>query len=356
MTLKTLLYAGFATGLALVLSAPAAMATEAAATVDLNVRTGPGTNFSVVDTLNAGERVEVVECQPNAWCYIDQSGANGWVSSNYLEAVPAPGGGGSNCQLQFTIGADGPKLAVVCDDPAPVPAPAPSSGLACFYGDANFSGARFCANAGDMPTIIAGLNNRITSVRLTGATRVRLCTEPNHGGFCLMLTGDVPQLGPIMNNRASSLTVYSPWWGGGLPVPFPAPVPAPVPIPIPTPVTPATPATFSTGPLELASSYTADLDRGIMAGGGVDIWHHAINAAVRKLEPRNGAKLALGDGSNRGFAGCYNAAFSSASIPFASLTIGTYVCAKTSEGRISQFRVNGYNGTTLRIGYTTWSD
>jgi hypothetical protein len=35
---------------------------------------------------------------------------------------------------------------------------------------------------------------------------------------------------------------------------------------------------------------------------------------------------------------------------------GTYVCARTDEGRISQFRANGFVGTTMKLGYTTWSN
>jgi hypothetical protein len=35
--------------------------------------------------------------------------------------------------------------------------------------------------------------------------------------------------------------------------------------------------------------------------------------------------------------------------------VGTYVCAKTGAGRISQFRINGIAPSSLSIGYTTWS-
>ncbi|MCI2399369.1 SH3 domain-containing protein [Aliiroseovarius subalbicans] len=335
---------GIAVGVILALSAPAALATEAAARVDLNVRTGPGTSFGVVDTLDAGERVEVVECQPNAWCYVDHAGPNGWVSSTYLRNIPAPapGGGalGSNCKLQFTVGPDGPKLAVVCEEPEPEPAPEPDPtpvvDRACFFREANYRGAHFCFGIGNLNRLSATYNDKISSISLEGAVRARVCTDRGHEGTCRTITSDTPMLGRLLNDRISSLRVF-----------MADPMPEP---------TPPRPSTHSTGRLDIASSYTADLDRGLVAGGGADIWHHAINAAVRRLEPQNGAKLALGDGSNRGYAGCLDADFSSASLPFASLTEGTYVCVKTSAGRISQFRVNGYSGTTLRIGYTTWSN
>jgi hypothetical protein len=36
--------------------------------------------------------------------------------------------------------------------------------------------------------------------------------------------------------------------------------------------------------------------------------------------------------------------------------VGSYVCVKTNQGRISQFRLNGYSGTTMNLGYTTWAN
>lgn len=62
---------------------PAANAASAAASVSLNVRTNPGTQHRVVDTLYPGERVTVTECYSN-WCYIQHRGPDGWVSANYL--------------------------------------------------------------------------------------------------------------------------------------------------------------------------------------------------------------------------------------------------------------------------------
>ncbi len=69
----------------------AALATEATATTALNVRTGPGAGFPVVDTLTPGEVVDVTECQSNGWCYITHPGPDGWVSSTYLTAGPSAG-------------------------------------------------------------------------------------------------------------------------------------------------------------------------------------------------------------------------------------------------------------------------
>jgi len=76
----------------------------------------------------------------------------------------------------------------------------------------------------------------------------------------------------------------------------------------------------------------------------------------RRLVPVNGARMARSNGTNRGLPGCRSESYSPAALPLASLTIGTYVCVRTSQGRISQFRVNSYSPTIMRIGYTTWAN
>lgn len=122
MNHQFLLRAALAALIATPISAPYASAAEAAASVFLNVRSGPGTRFRVVDVLAAGEVVEVTECQPNRWCRISHDGPEGWVSSNYLTASPDVGRAGADCQFQLHIGADGPRFGTVCTggDVAPI--------------------------------------------------------------------------------------------------------------------------------------------------------------------------------------------------------------------------------------------
>lgn len=130
----------------------------------------------------------------------------------------------------------------------------------------------------------------------------------------------------------------------------PAPAPAPAPLPV-------TPVTYSTGPLVIPQTWLADLDEGHVDSTGADIWIEAETASLLYVTPRNGAKIAVGDRSNRGFDGCSAASFSSARVSLADIPVGSYVCAKTNEGRISQFRVNAISGISpknLSLGYTTW--
>lgn len=128
--------------------------------------------------------------------------------------------------------------------------------------------------------------------------------------------------------------------------------------PMGPPPPPATPPTFSTGPVSLPQTYLVNFDSGAVGGGsGADLWFQAVDPTHMFLTPRNGARIAVGDRSNRGFAGCRVAAFSAARVPLAAVPVGSYVCMKTNAGRISQFRVNGINPgypKTLQLGYTTW--
>lgn len=317
----------------------AALAESAQSTTWLNVRSGPGTSYGVVDTLAPGEEVEVTECAANGWCFIEHTGPDGWVSSSYL--APADAGAtpsDPDCSFQMTIGPSGPTFSIVCGDQPPAPAPTPtpptpSGNTACFYTGNNYSGSEFCHGPATLNTLDSTFNDNISSVRLYGNAKAKLCVNANLGGYCRTVVNNVPILGPLINDRASSLVVYT-----GI---------APIPV---------TPVTYSTGPINLPQTHMANLDNGNVGAAGADIWYQAVSPVQKYITPRNGAVLALGDGSNRGYAGCAAESFSGNKIPLWSLPIGSYVCAKTNQGRISQFRLNGYTGTTMNLGYTTWAN
>lgn len=65
----------------------AAVAGSTYATNSLNIRTGPGTGYRVVDVLNRGEGVAVHHCR-SGWCKISHRGPDGWVSARYLSSTP----------------------------------------------------------------------------------------------------------------------------------------------------------------------------------------------------------------------------------------------------------------------------
>jgi uncharacterized protein YraI len=66
-----------------------AFAAEAYTATDLNVRTGPGTEFDRIGTLPADSGVDVIDCA-DGWCLVRGRGLRGWVSANYLARGEEP--------------------------------------------------------------------------------------------------------------------------------------------------------------------------------------------------------------------------------------------------------------------------
>lgn len=60
------------------LAAPAE-ARSAHTTADLNLRTGPGTQYQIIATMPAGSRVDIGECA-DGWCAVDWRGQDGFAS------------------------------------------------------------------------------------------------------------------------------------------------------------------------------------------------------------------------------------------------------------------------------------
>jgi uncharacterized protein YraI len=72
----------------LLLIAGASAANAAVVSGDLNLRSGPGTGYRVIDTMPAGSYVDVLGCT-GSWCRVQFGGAVGYASASYL------GGGAS---------------------------------------------------------------------------------------------------------------------------------------------------------------------------------------------------------------------------------------------------------------------
>lgn len=203
------------------LSAGSALAVSAHASGSVNVRTGPGTSYSKVDSLHAGESVEVRQCQ-DGWCYIEHSGADGWVSANYLSqngySSPNQPSKKPSVQFQFGFGNNGSGFGFSFGTPPgkwpnnppgnwPAP-PMPQVSQACFYSGSNYSGNQYCLNAGtDVSFVGPQWNDRISSVRIIGNASVTMCQHTNYGGYCRTTGNDEPALGPWLNDEVSSLSV-----------------------------------------------------------------------------------------------------------------------------------------------------
>jgi uncharacterized protein YraI len=84
------LYAATALFGSLALSS-AALAAPGYANCNVNMRTGPGTKFSVIATIPAGTPVQVFECYD--WCKVGFANTHGYVSASYISGgytEPAP--------------------------------------------------------------------------------------------------------------------------------------------------------------------------------------------------------------------------------------------------------------------------
>jgi uncharacterized protein YraI len=217
MTKTTIISTLAAVGLAITTSA--AFAAPAQSTTALNVRSGPGTGYGVVDTLFAGENVEVTECVSNGWCHIQHPGPDGWVSSKYLVAGGSGGGsssGGSNDpDINFGIGVDSNgnlSFGIGIGD-APIfqtpTAPTPAAGKVCFYKKKNYKGASFCVSPGSKDNKLSGnWNNKISSIKLFDGASVEVCRNINYGGTCKTYGSSKKKLGILMNNRITSFKAF----------------------------------------------------------------------------------------------------------------------------------------------------
>jgi len=211
LTNKTTIATALA-AIALLSTAAAAFAQPGVATGGVNVRTGPGTSYTKVGALSAGEYVDVKQCQ-GSWCFVDRnSGTDGWVSANYLKpANPQPAPTPAEPEIPFnfgvTVGPGGPSFSFGIGD-APPPAPVPVMAKVCFYKANNFGGAQFCVSPGDKdPTLPGGWNNSISSIRVQGGAQVTICKNPWYGGACTTVSHDKASLGGY-NNAVTSYQAF----------------------------------------------------------------------------------------------------------------------------------------------------
>ncbi len=191
--------------------AGSAFALAAVAKSAVNVRTGPSVNYSRIDTLYAGEAVNVTECKSNGWCYVEQDGPDGWVSGNYLvraSSAPTPAPSPKpNVNFGVYFGPGGPSFGITIGNPSPHVTPIVPK--VCFFNGNNFSGASFCVAAGSQNNQLTGFwNNKISSVQVQPGATVKLCRNWNYGGFCQTYNSSVPSLNPFLNNDISSFRTY----------------------------------------------------------------------------------------------------------------------------------------------------
>jgi len=117
--------------------------------------------------------------------------------------------------------------------------------------------------------------------------------------------------------------------------------------------------TYRTGPLSVPQTWQADLDGGSINSGTKDFWFNALTERRRFLEPMNGAEFRILPNGAPSYERCSTMSLGSGRIRVHRLTVGTYVCYRTSEGRYGVLRINadiGASPGTMEIGFTTWED
>jgi hypothetical protein len=171
---------------ALVVFLPAANAAPGTITSNVNVRSGPGTGYAVVDVARSGTNVDVQRCE-GSWCYISKPGPDGWVSASYLSA----GGGAVNPQqpglsFGFSTGPGGPTfnfgIGQQPQRPGPRPPivrPEPRFAEVCFFDRTRFRGDSFCMESGESSRNLGRWADRISSIDNPDGLQVQVCSERN---------------------------------------------------------------------------------------------------------------------------------------------------------------------------------
>ena len=165
---------------------PAAQAAPGTVTSNVNVRSGPGPSYDVVDTARRGQQVDIQQCQ-GSWCYITKPGPDGWISAQYINGA----GGVSSGEPSINFGINvpgGPSINFgVGNQPQPTrPGPRPRPPViqpvlseVCFYDGARYRGASFCVEQGQSIRNLGDWSDRISSIENPDGLNVQVCTESN---------------------------------------------------------------------------------------------------------------------------------------------------------------------------------
>ncbi|MCD7060258.1 SH3 domain-containing protein [Pelagibacterium xiamenense] len=188
----------------LIASASAAFAYEAYATTALNVRSGPGTNYNVVGSLQANQVVEVVECNTSgSWCRIQAPNVRGWSSANYLRPI-SNGTPSRPSEPEVGISVQTPNFSFSIGSGQRPGATPPASGRICFFENYNYSGRRFCVGYGDSDRSLGTFwNNRIRSAEVEGDIAATICTGDDFRGQCAVIDRSVRSVGFLADEVSS---------------------------------------------------------------------------------------------------------------------------------------------------------
>ncbi|MCW5954705.1 MAG: SH3 domain-containing protein, partial [Propionibacteriaceae bacterium] len=128
-----------------------------------NLREGPGTSYDIITTLPKNAALWVEACTAT-WCAVTTEDEDeGFIAKSLLKKSPS--GPDIPFSIKIIIGPEGPFLDFGDIFDKPSPPPKPSYPEVCFYQQANFKGANFCVEDGDVDNDIPGsFDNNIESI------------------------------------------------------------------------------------------------------------------------------------------------------------------------------------------------
>lgn len=161
--------------------------TRAWSTSELILHEGPGGTYNQVGIIADDSRIQVDRCQ-RLWCVVRAHGVKGWA---LLQNITF----GQSSRNILT----GPRLNY-----------GGGGGEMCLYEGTNYTGRSFCARSGQVfrDLLSYGVDNRYSSIKLTGDTSVALCRDREFQSYCARIVESQPVLQQYLNNGVSSVRVY----------------------------------------------------------------------------------------------------------------------------------------------------
>jgi hypothetical protein len=124
----------------------------------------------------------------------------------------------------------------------------------------------------------------------------------------------------------------------------------------PTPTAEA--SVYDSGKVNLKQTFHVDFDKAddSPSGGDADMWFHAVSSSEKYFEPQNGAKLKLITSGAPSYDDCSSASLSSSDISLDDVSVGDWLCFKTSEDRYGRAEIEARSGDpeVIRLDIVTW--
>lgn len=125
--------------------------------------------------------------------------------------------------------------------------------------------------------------------------------------------------------------------------------------PPPTP----TSESHASGTFTVRGTYNIDFDTGAETPRpAADFWYEVIRSGESYLTSRNGARLSIMSATEPGYSGCTAATYTDARTRIETITAGRWICVRTSEGRIGEFRIESIDRfsapSRMTMRFTTW--